>query len=301
MTAMPKWSFAKLLSLVVLAVPVVSAPVQAEGFLCDATQASNHELPILDKACPIGQGLWGKQQPKGQKSIFWIQCGVFAKPLSLAEAKDLYQHISTDVWAKPEGKGYRCLIGPYEDIRQARKDLVGVKKQPGYKESFVREVVSGKKRPVRQPVKETSTAAKPAQKTTVLPPAKPKPEPVVKQPVVESPPKAKQVEIAIRLSTEVAGVSYKVPYMMFSDDQFYMEHGLPWNRLDYDGAMQVCSHLNMRLPSESEWNRLLATNVMKEKWPIHLPYWGADRRGLFTSGKVTRLKGTSLLNVMCVK
>ncbi|WP_325205785.1 hypothetical protein [Vibrio sp. 03_296] len=46
----------------------VATPAAAEGFLCEATQASTNELPMLDKACPIGECL-GKKRPKAAKRI----------------------------------------------------------------------------------------------------------------------------------------------------------------------------------------------------------------------------------------
>lgn len=94
----------KLLTLATLGGISMMQPVGAQEFLCDATQASAQELPLLSATCPIGQGLWGKQQPKGDESTFWIQCGVLSKPLSVKEAKLIYPHISTDVWAKIEAK-----------------------------------------------------------------------------------------------------------------------------------------------------------------------------------------------------
>ncbi|BCG16184.1 hypothetical protein HLBS07_00360 [Vibrio alginolyticus] len=42
-----------------------SNPVEAEEFLCQATQASEKELPMLEKTCPIGNGVWGKKVPQG--------------------------------------------------------------------------------------------------------------------------------------------------------------------------------------------------------------------------------------------
>lgn len=295
-----------LMSLAMLALPMLSAPTYAEEFLCDATQASSDTLPVLDAACPIGKGMWGKQKPKGQASYFWIQCGVYGKPLALPEAKKIYQHINSDVWAKPEGKAYRCLIGPYTDFAEAKQDLAKVKKLPEYKEAFVREVVKGAPTAKAAPV--TKPAAKPkpqpapkvAQQQTTVIPAPSRPEPKV---VPKAEPEQKQDKsVSIRQHTTINGVEYKVPYALFGNDQFYMEHELPWNRMDYEMAYKTCYRMGMRLATAKEWQSLLDAKVMsRDKWPMHLPYWGAERTGLFYSGKVNQLKGTSLLNVMCVK
>jgi len=85
-----------------------------EQFLCDATQSSAQER---------------------------IQCGVLSKPLSVDEAKVIYQKISTDVWGKIEGRNARCLIGPYNDFAQASKELKAVKTLKPYQQAFIREVV----------------------------------------------------------------------------------------------------------------------------------------------------------------
>lgn len=309
MASKPKQLFLKCWALAAaLALSVMSAPTLAEEFLCDATQASANELPLLDQACPIGKGLWGKSQPVGQESMFWIQCGVFSKPFSVAQAKQLYPHITTDVWTKKEAKAYRCLIGPYMDFASARQDLAKVTSEPAYQKSFIREIVKGA--PVKKAAPMKKTAPKPVvsevskgktQATTVIPaPVKPQPKaaPSVKE--ISKPEEDRSV--VVRRSASVAGVEYVVPYWMFRDDQFYMEHELPWNRLDYEGAYKTCYRLKMRMATATEWQALLDANLMaKDKWPMHLPYWGAEKTGLFSSGKVNQLKGTSLLNVVCVK
>ncbi|USD41071.1 SPOR domain-containing protein [Vibrio sp. SCSIO 43135] len=309
----------KLLSVAVLALPAISSPAMAEEFLCDATQASTSQLPVLDKSCPIGKGLWGKQQPKGQESVFWIQCGVYSKPLPLAKAAKLYEKISVDVWAKPEAKGYRCLIGPYNEFAKASTELRKVKKVSGYKEAFIREVVKGTKakpqvameskpaakvvaaKPATKPSASKTNKAEPTKTAaTKAPVANPQSAPVAKAlPVVGADKPSNDIDI--RLSTTVSGLKYAVPYKMMHKE-FYMEHSLPWNRMNYQTASKTCSSLAMRLPVEAEWKQLLESKVMEtEKWPMHLPYWGFAKKGLFTSGKISQLKGTSLLNVICVK
>lgn len=238
-------------------------PSMASDFLCDATQSSNAQLPLLESSCPIGKGMWGKAQPSRQSTHFWIQCGVFSQPLSVSRAQKLYQDISTDVWLKKERENYRCLIGPYEDYQTVLSEWRDIRKKKGYDKVFIRQVVQLKghqHKPHDYPTPST------------------------------------------RRLTKINGIEYRVPYTMNNNDQFYMEHELPWNRLDYQAALKTCEHLGMKLSTAEQWQTLLDEEVMhKDKWPIHLPYWGANRQGLFSNGKIRELTGTSLLNVLCVK
>ena len=291
---------------------LVSSQVNAESVLCDATQASTNQLPQLEQSCPIGKGVWGSKAPKrhSDNELFWVQCGLLNKPLSLNRAKPLYEKISTNVWMKPEGGDYRCLIGPYSTFSDARKDLAQVRKVSGYSEAFIRMV--DKSQTSSQPI-----VAKPAESKMVKPkaPVKPTAKPVAaKQAAAVTSAAAIQtlpsgnassdndLEIEIRVTADVAGNQYAIPYLLDHQQQFYMEQGKPWSRLDYDSAELVCNQVNMKLMSEKQWQSILSSKVMdKQNWPMHLPYWGADKKGLFTNGNVNQLKGSSLLNVMCVK
>ncbi|WP_060983262.1 SPOR domain-containing protein [Vibrio splendidus] len=291
---------------------LVSSQVNAESVLCDATQASTNQLPQLEQSCPIGKGVWGSKAPKrhSDNELFWVQCGLLNKPLSLNRAKPLYEKISTNVWMKPEGGDYRCLIGPYSTFSDARKDLAQVRKVSGYGEAFIRMV--DKSQTSSQPI-----VAKPAESKMVKPkaPVKPTAKPVAaKQAAAVTSAAAIQtlpsgnarsgddLEIEIRVTADVAGNQYAIPYLLDHQQQFYMEQGKPWSRLDYDSAELVCNQVNMKLMSEKQWQSILSSKVMeKQNWPMHLPYWGTDKKGLFTNGNVNQLKGSSLLNVMCVK
>ena len=293
---------------------LVSSQVSAESVLCDATQASTNQLPQLEQSCPIGKGVWGSKAPKrhSDNELFWVQCGLLNKPLSLNRAKPLYEKISTNVWMKPEGGDYRCLIGPYSTFSDARKDLAQVRKVPGYGEAFIRMV--DKSKTSSQPI-----VAKPAESKAVTPkaPVKPKPAPkpvaakqaaaVTNAAAIQTLPSGNansdnDLEIEIRVTANVAGSQYAIPYLLDHQQQFYMEQGKPWSRLDFDSAELVCNQVNMKLMTEKQWQCILSSKVMeKQNWPMHLPYWGADKKGLFTNGNVNQLKGSSLLNVMCVK
>ncbi|GAB7225891.1 SPOR domain-containing protein [Vibrio owensii] len=307
-----------------LACAQFSTPVLAEGFLCQASQASNKELPVLEQSCPIGKGVWGKKVPQGGNDFFWIQCGLLPKPMSLAKAKPIYGKITTDVWMKPEQKGYRCLIGPYTEFAKASQDLQRVKTLSTYKEAFIRVVGKGGSVPAKQtkpmpkpaakakpvtpvaPVAATrpntdafkakETPAKAAPKQASQPVAKPTKAPKPAQPIISND------TVQVRLKTILQGKTFVVPYLTENNNQFYMEHGKPWNRLNYASSKKVCQQLSMDLASVSEFKTLRASGVMeKNNWPLQLPYWGKDKKGLFADREPNQLTGTSLLNVICVK
>lgn len=307
-----------------LACAQFSTPVLAEGFLCQASQASNKELPVLEQSCPIGKGVWGKKVPQGGKDFFWIQCGLLPKPMSLAKAKPIYGKITTDVWMKPEQKGYRCLIGPYTEFAKASQDLQRVKTLSTYKEAFIRVVGKGTSEPVKQTKPMPKPAAKAKPVTPVAPVAATRPntdafkakEALSKAvPKQASQPAAKPTQapkpaqfiisndtVQVRLKTILQGKTFVVPYLVENNNQFYMEHGKPWNRLNYASSKKVCQQLSMDLASVSEFKMLRASGVMeKNNWPLQLPYWGKDKKGLFADREPNQLTGTSLLNVICVK
>ncbi|YCO03612.1 SPOR domain-containing protein [Vibrio sp. VNB-15] len=300
-----------------------SSPVMANDFLCQASQASNKELPVLEKSCPIGKGVWGKKVPQGGNDFFWIQCGLLPKPMSLAKAKPIYGKITTDVWMKPEQQGYRCLIGPYIDFAKASQDLQRVKTLSTYKEAFIRVVSKGGTAPAKQTKPMPKPVAKPKPVTPVVPVAASRPdtgafkakEASAKQTVKQTPstnvaakptkmtkPVISSNNVQVRLKTILQGKTFVVPYLVENNNQFYMEHGKPWNRLNYVSSKQVCQQLGMNLASSSEFKTLRGSGVMeKNNWPLQLPYWGKDKKGLFADREPNQLTGTSLLNVICVK
>lgn len=297
-----------------------SSPVKAEDFLCDAVQSSNKDLPKLESTCPIGKGLWGKKLPPKGSDFYWIQCGLLPKPMTVAQSKPLYIKITTDVWMKPEKNGYRCLIGPYLDAGQAVTDLREVKTLPDYKEAFIR--VVGETNPKQ--AKPTRTQAKAVSPKPATPVSavlattdpvrssakKAEPKPAVKQTTARPAAKKSQSKslvtgndaITVRLTAEIQGKTYVVPYLVENRNQFYMEHGTPWNRLNYDDASQICHQLGMSLVTHDEFKALRSSGVMeKNRWPLQLPYWGKDKIGLFADRTPNQLTGSSLLNVLCVK
>ncbi|EEY98130.1 hypothetical protein VOA_002905 [Vibrio sp. RC586] len=312
---MPKWILCCNLSVVLLLLTPIALAANSE-YLCDAQQAAVNQLPVLDATCPIGDGLWGKK-PKRGDSLFWIQCGMLSKPMPLATVKSIYEHISTDIWVKPEPKGSRCLIGPYSDFSLASKELKKVKKLATFEQAFIRQVVKTsaqqpvmKTKPVASAVATTTTAV--ASETAMKKPAstakvEQKNVPVTTAaklaPKLNSTPKSSgNNDFVLRQQVKVSNQTFALPFTENPKVQFYMEHDQAWNRLDYDAAQIVCRNLGMRLVTEQEWSALLSSKQMQQhQWPVQLPYWGEGRKGMFTTGKVNVLKGSSLLNVVCVR
>jgi len=284
-----------------------SSPVSAsdDEYICEAKQNSDTELPVLSKNCPIGQGLWGAT-PIVDDGLFWIQCGLFNDAKTIKQALPIYNVISTDVWLKSEANGYRCLVGPYEKFSVAQTDLTRVKRLDSYKESFIRNATTKmspsmmveKAKEVSKPKEKVSTSlVAPVLVDTIKPKLMSKPQAKVTEKVLES-----GDTVVARRDVKIGEKYYAIPYLMDGDEQYYMEYGIAWNRLGYERAVEVCRSQQMRLPSGEEWKTLIDSQIMsKKQWPLHLPYWGEGKHGLFTSGKVNQLKGTSLLNVVCVK
>lgn len=296
MESRPQYTPRYLISLLLLTACFFPTIASAQDFLCDATQPSTNQLPVLDSRCPIGQGLWGDKKPKQTHSHFWIQCGLLRETLSVDAAKPLYKKIATDVWLKPESKGTRCLIGPYTEYKHAYEDLLRVRQLPAYKKAFIRDVKKTGTMPATKKVT-TSTHHK-RMRFLAEEPIKPK-RVVIERRQPAKP--RKTVNVDIRRRTQVGKLEYVVPYVSEKEAQFYMENNQPWIRLDYESAERMCSKIKMRLATTEEWQALLAANVMeKNAWPMNLPYWGWHKKGLFTNGNTNTLQGGALLNVICV-
>ncbi len=292
----------------ILIIACVLTPALADEYLCDATQASPSDLPLLKGDCPIGEGLWGGRGPSENAELYWVQCGVLHKPLSLIQVKEVYKFISTDVWMIRYAKAYRCLIGPYDDYAMALKEWRQVRKIPRYRDVFIRELrtqpsFTASSSQVESSYSQSITVISPDSTKThtkaLIPPPTQTPETIISPVEQSTASKAAGMDILVRRQAKLGNKSYAVPFVR-DYEHFYMEYNKPWNRMDYDAAIEVCGLLGMRLATQTEWKSILESGELsREKWPLHLPYWGQGQRGLFTSGKITPLKGSSLLNVLC--
>jgi hypothetical protein len=94
----------------------------------------------LDPGCPYGEGLWGDRSPTKADSTLWIQCRFDSFPLSEQVYSFLYANVSAVIVEQHDGKGYRCLIGPYTDHQQAMLEQQHLKRYPQFSTVFLREV-----------------------------------------------------------------------------------------------------------------------------------------------------------------
>ena len=232
----------------------------------------------LPDSCPIGEALWGNQAAKlaQGESEFWIQCGVFSKPLGADKVSRIQSKVDAPINMKKENKSKRCLIGPYNDFSVAKKQLKALQKDPLFRQAALREVALSS-----LPKMESKAEKSELPKIAV----EPTPDPVT-----------------IRKQVIINGEQFAVPFIQSDDYGFYMEDSQPWLRASSKGSQEICQRIDMNLVSKEQWQILIDSNIMKEdKWPILLPYWGADNLGLFKDGATRELKNASMLNVMCTK
>ncbi len=214
-------------SSVLLGVLTVSTNVLADDALCDASQASTNQLPVLAENCPIGNGVWGSKVPESKDAVYWIQCGILETPMPLEQAMPLYSEISSDVWMLPQKTSYRCLIGPYTDVNKAKQDLIEVKRVDGYKDAFIR-VVDRSSKEATTSNSSVSKSAKPtgvkaafskpeSGQSTIKQPVPQKqstaPKHVKKAATIPALPTTKSSSLSVRLSAQVDGKRYAVPYL----------------------------------------------------------------------------------------
>lgn len=127
------------LQLVLVFQLLVAVPAQA-AVVCDSGSRTGSTLPILESECPIGEGVWGQKIPSAKEQSFWIQCG-FVKSGSLRSAPtQLQKLVSQPVWLKPDVEGDRCLVGPYQSVENALRDLRALRSVPRFGDAFIRTI-----------------------------------------------------------------------------------------------------------------------------------------------------------------
>ena len=226
----------------------------------------------LSESCPIGEGLWGNQSAKHDEgdSEFWIQCGLFRKTIDDAVISRLSEAVNAPINMKKEGDLNRCLIGPYLDYTTASKSLAALQRERLFKLATLREV-------------DLSTIPKPEITPEVV--AEPELDPTT-----------------IRKAVMINQTHFVVPFSHDTTEGFYMEGKMPWLRATAQHAQEICQQIDMNLVTKEQWKILADSTIMKkDKWPMQLPYWGANDLGLFKDGSTKKLKNTSMLNVVCTK
>lgn len=298
----------KILTLLPLSLMMMVSTTQASDALNKHLTSTNSALAStcfsqdissnrLSNSCPVGEALWGNREPKlaAGESEFWIQCGVFSTELSADKLQRVQSKVNAPISMKVEPKRNRCLIGPYQDIATARTQLKLLQSDKLFSNSILREVEVAASSSKSVPKKEKAVQPKVVVKSE----PKLKPTPKVQSKLER---KSESYSVTIRKQTEIDGHQFIVPFIDNGDEGFYMEDGKPWLRASFEHSADICQKLGMNLLTKEQWLQLIDSNIMnKNKWPIQLPYWGADNQGFFKDGAVRILKNTSMLNVMCTK
>ncbi len=133
-----KTGFAMVVTMLVSALYMLASLPAHAAMVCDSGSRSESTLPILESECPIGKGVWGQKAPSHEEQSFWIQCG-FVKPGSLRSApRQLQDTVNQPIWLKPDVRGDRCLVGPYQSFENAKQDLLALRSIPSYRDAFIR-------------------------------------------------------------------------------------------------------------------------------------------------------------------
>lgn len=133
-----KWMLTFIVSLSMFA--PVSFAQQDEINECLVEPSIDQVTLKLDPECPLGDGLWGDVPPRHADSILWIQCRFDQFPMPPQAYSFLYANVSETIVEQYDGKGYRCLIGPYADHQQASLEQRHLKAHPHFNTVFLREV-----------------------------------------------------------------------------------------------------------------------------------------------------------------
>ncbi|MEZ8141153.1 SPOR domain-containing protein [Enterovibrio sp. FF113] len=229
-------------------------------------------IGIVSAQCPIGEGLWSKK-PSPQGGAFWVQCGILDNLPSVAFRQSIEKHIANNAdWVlKPEEKGFRCLLGPYQAFNDAVAIRDKIRQEPVTSDAFIRQI--------DYPEKSSSQSTK-------------------AQPSTKKPKQTLSKGATVRKLDSVVGLWTPKPK---GDDARYSIHQRDWWRATYLDAKKACTQSGKRLASESAIRRAVSRQGAREQFPATIPYW-------LSSGNVYDIKldmafvaisDTLTLNVLC--
>ncbi|PTC04809.1 hypothetical protein C9980_10935 [Vibrio mediterranei] len=231
---------------------------------CDTTRYSSF-LPLLSPDCPIGQGLYGNDEPDEKPAFYWVQCGASSNPFHVDDThRKVAIATQSNLVQSFDGEYYRCLSGPYFQYIDAK--VVGryisslIKK-----ETFLRQHVF--------------ISANRSQVTSVLK-------------------SYNEPKVVIETQQQVGEQTFFIPTYPESPRISNWEANQRWQRFSYEVAKQTCQSLNASLVTKPDIEAL-KRHIDVTAWPVALPFWLDEEQAAFLSGKSVSATPKSKLYLMC--
>lgn len=247
---------------------------------------------VMDASCPVGEGLWNRI-PDQDDGVFWVQCAMLSQFPEPWLGNLLKKTVSEQqIVLKPEGKQYRCLVGPFYRYSQAKTVVESLRKQTELKSAFIRRVSStlltSQSVVMNTEQSKLPTNALPAEHAT--------------ESVVTTIDEAKYDAVPIntadkRYYFDVAGMVSPKPRL---DELNYTSQDHTWWRATLEEANQACENNGMKLISMSSLKALAGSEQTRKQLPGRLPFW-VDEQTAFDLTMMLPMKLTekSALFVLC--
>ncbi|MCJ2377671.1 SPOR domain-containing protein [Vibrio sp. ZSDZ34] len=107
---------------------------------CNSIKNDLENRWYLSQDCPIGKGVWGDPRVHLSGASYWIQCGFVEGRAFRTLPKQFIQTTNASIWFKQEDRSKRCLIGPFDNFKAAKSELLAVKQVRGLNDAFIRSV-----------------------------------------------------------------------------------------------------------------------------------------------------------------
>ncbi|WP_429740510.1 SPOR domain-containing protein [Enterovibrio makurazakiensis] len=247
--------------------------IGAHGSEACPTEKVLQGVNIVSEQCPIGKGLWSKK-PSAQGGAFWVQCGILDSQPRAALRQSIEKHITNNEdWVlKPEEKGFRCLLGPYEAFNQAVAIRDKIRQETVTSDAFIRQIDY------------------PEQSSTISTKALPSTKPKSKQ--------AQRSGATTRKLDPVVGLWTPKPQ---GNDARYSIHQRDWWRATYSDAKSTCRRSGKKLASQFAIRRAVARQGAREQFPTTIPYWlnNGNVYDIKLDMAFVAISDTLTLNVVC--
>ena len=278
---------------------------------------------LLDSACDVGQGLWGRK-PKTENGTFWVQCNYSKAMPDQAFLRTVQQVFPASHYLLNDDDHYRCVVGPvnsYSHAKEVRETLL----QQGIRNAFIRQQIDVKTRNTTLSAAEQVAATKMATINATRKTAAKTPlfTPASSSTTTVQPASAAKPLLENRIVLDAAIYSFTFENLNFYQPRtiqstremppaFVKEHQQYWSRVPLNEAQQWCNRYGLRLPSFDELKHLQTYGqrfLLRNHWPIIHSYWsqsvshysGEIQTLNVRNGRVDEYRPLALLYTTCVQ